>query len=186
MNVYNINPNIIITNDSISNIMLNLTNDISNNISVNTNIIIENQYLKVVNIIFNTIIKYLKIYKFSVFNIHNICVEIYNKNINTVIYEYFTITNYYYFFTNSKWINFFKGLIYNPSIVYDNLNIEEKKKLNYSIVNGELYFLDNITFNYNLNQATGILLKKLCSCNCPCPRPCLCLNDILIISLYWY
>ena len=47
------------------------------------------------------------------------------------------------------------------------MNNQQKNDLRYSIISGELYFIDNISFMYNNLNTKGILLKpKLYDCEC--------------------
>jgi hypothetical protein len=136
--------------------------------------------------------KYLKIYKFAQTGINNINIEIYNNDLDMVIYIYFKITQYYFTIDVSSWINFYNNLIIYPIIVYNNMNLIEKNELRQSIANGEFYLNDNISFTVDTQLSHGILLKNkydLKNNNCSCQSSngnLYNLPTIYITTVYWY
>jgi hypothetical protein len=185
MTIYYINPQSIVNIDNITNIMVQLTNDISNSIFSIDNIIIETQYLLMLNKINEILNNYLKIYYFYGFNISNIYVEIYNQNIVLVGFVYIKIYPLKYLNIVSSWNNFFNNIYYNYNkIVYDQLDFQQKNDLRYSIVSGKLYFIDNLLFLYKNVNTQGIILKNKSNnnCNCSCNSNN---NYCYITTIYW-
>jgi hypothetical protein len=189
---YRINPNTIINPDILKNIMVNLSSDISYVLEPNVYIVNENVYLDSIKKISYITIEYLKIYKFAEAGINNINIEIYNKNLDMVMYIYYKITKYYFTIDVSSWINFYNNLIIYPIIVYNNMNLIEKNELRLSIANGEFYLNDNISFTVDTQLSYGILLKNkydLKNNNCSCQSSngnLYNLPTIYITTLYWY
>ena len=183
MTIYYINPKTDI-NDELINIMDNLTNELAIEISLNINIIEENNYINLINTIFNIVHRYIKIYKFYS-NITTIYVEIYNINISCVAYVYFYLKKTKFSLISSNWVNFYYGLMNIKPIIFDNLSINQKKDLRYAIVSGSFYMEDNIIFTYNSITTTGIILKRSsrsCSCSCDINT---CLSSDYIVTIFW-
>ena len=166
MSVYYINPIINIIPNKFENIMENLINEISNLFMDNKNLIINNNYQNSTSSIMKVLINYLKIYKFYNYNIKNINVQIYNKSIDVIINIIINISKTYFSYTISSWINFYFGIrtLNNIPIVYNGMSSDQQKELNTSIINGKLYFNNNIEL-IEFNYKKGMILKKeLCSC----------------------
>ena len=186
MGIYSINPQTNVNSQNISNIMTQLINDISNSIQSIINIISQSQYdLMIMNI--NKVLNdYLKIYGFFDYGLTNIYIQIYNQNIDLISYVNIILKQNKYINYNSIWGDFYCGK-YNDriKIIYNQLTPEEKNILKFSIISGDLYFIDDINFTFDELNTTGILLKpKNNNCICKC-------NDqntnqyTYITTLYW-
>jgi hypothetical protein len=160
MTVYSINPQSKINPNNIINIMMQLTNNISNSIKSIKNIILESKYNLIIDEINQILNDYLKIYYFYDFGIKNIYVQIYNQNINLVIFVNIIIEQFKYTNNTSIWEHFFKNKYYNnPKIVYEQLDNQQKNDLRYSIISNKLYLVDNILFTYDNLITNSIILK---------------------------
>ena len=198
---YHINPETNITQNTFKNIMVNITTNISYLFGPNVYVVNQSVYLNLIKKIIYQVTKYLKIYKFANFGITNINVEIYNKDINLVLYVYFKITEFYYYVNSSDWYSFYNGIFNsNPTVVYNNMNLVEQNELRYGIASGKFYINDNVNFTIDTKSSTGILLKNeydsddnSCSCNSSYITNS---NDsgnlntnssnVYITTLYWY
>ena len=180
LNTFSINPKTKVDISNIKNIMINLANDISSCVNEFINIIYDTEYLIMINKIFYIVNNYLKINNFFANGINEINIEIYNQNIDIVVYMYFNITLYHFIYNSSDWMHFYYNLISNPKIVYNQLSIDEKKNLRYDIVSGKFYMIDGINFNYNNKYYEGLILK-------PYNNICLCKSTkyVYITTLYW-
>lgn len=170
MAIYSINPKTKIDNDNILNIMSQLILEISNSIQSIYNIIDDIMYVKMINNINDILNNYLKIYDYYGYGITNIFLQIYNQNIELVVFVNIKLNKYKYVNLNSIWNDFAVG-IYNSraKIIYQELTQEEKGNLRYSIISGNLYFIDKIQFIYDDVNMTGILIKpKINSCANSC------------------
>lgn len=176
MGIQIINPTVTLPANLILNLKTSIINDIANIMELYPNIIIEEIYNLVIEKIYNKVINYLKIYQFYP-NIKTINIEIYNKNITSVLYFNFLIGSSNVTFDYSRWISFYSGII-NSKLVYNNMGLNNQNNLAYAIIKGDYYIQNNIIFGSN-NQFDGIILKKSCLCNCECP------SDIFVIALYW-
>lgn len=164
MSVYYINPIIKIIPNKFENIMNNLINNISNLFMNNKDLIIEINYQESTQSIINILIKYLKIYKFYEYNIKYINLQIYNKTIDVIINIKVNISKSYFSYSISTWKEFYFGILINIPVVYNAMSYIQQQELNTSIINGKLYFNNNIEL-FELNNKTGMILKKeLCSC----------------------
>jgi len=169
MPIYSINPKFNVGSENIINIMTQLIYDISKSINSIYNIVIYEQYILMINNINDILNNYLKIYYFLKYNIKNIYVQIYNQNINLVSEIYINIIPYKYININSNWESFIKGTYYNSNkIVYSQLDMLQKNNLRYSIISGDLYFIDNIVFTYNNLNTIGMLIKPVSNNDCAC------------------
>ena len=110
---YYINPNTKILPDTLKNLMVNITINISHLINPNVFLTNEDIYISIVNKIIYVVTNYFKVYKFANYGITNINVEIYNKDIKTVLFVYFQITQYYYYINHSNWNNFYYNILKN-------------------------------------------------------------------------
>lgn len=193
MSYYSINPQININQENIKIIMSELIKNISESIKTIFNIIIKLEYIKMLDIINNILNNYLKIYKFYDYGITNIDIQIYNQNINSVMFIYVKLGDLNYYSIYSDWYNFYNG-IYNeqPKIVYQALTQQQKNELINSIVSDKLYFIDEIIFSYKNVPAIGILLKlqdMMCDCITKTNNA---LNNkninkyVYINTIYWY
>lgn len=184
MGIYSINPKTKIDANNILNIMTQLVLEISNSIQSIYNIIDETTYVVMTNNINDVLNNYFKIYNYYEYGITNIFVQIYNQNVELVAFVDIKLNKYKYVNLNSYWNDFAVG-IYNDEtkIIYQELTQDEKDNLRYSIVSGNLYFIDNIQFIYNRENMTGILIKPKIN-NCECGG-----NNILgysyISTIYW-
>ncbi len=185
MTFYFINPQSEVNSFNILNIMSQLAFKISISISSIYNIILVEKYQLMINTINDILNNYLKIYNFYDFGINNIYVQIYNQNINLVLFISIKIIPFKYNNNISLWESFFDNKYYSePMIVYEQLSNQQKNDLRYSIISNELYYVDNIVFTYNNLNTTGIILKPTStgnSCNCHS------FNDIYtyVTTLYW-
>lgn len=166
MPIYKINPQYNVNSTNILNIMTQLTNDISKSINSIYNIVIYDKYILMINNINQILNNYLKIYDFLKSGIKNIYVQIYNQNINLVSQVVINIIQFKYININSDWNNFVNGAYYNSDkVIYSQLNTQQQNNLNYSIISGDLYFINNIVFTYNNLNTTGIILKQTTNLN---------------------
>lgn len=193
MTVYSINPKSIVNSDNIINIMGQLILNVSNSIMSIYNIIIFKYYNLMITNINNVINEYMKIYNFLNYGITNIYIQIYNQNIELISFTNIVINNKYkYNNFNSIYNNFYYGN-YNltPKIIYNQLSIEQKNQLRYSIISGDLFFIDDIHFLLNGTDMTGIILKPKtkiyvnCECNNYDNNNCNNNNYVYITTLYW-
>jgi len=177
MTIYYINPNYDFYDIII--IMDNLANDIATNINQFNNIVQQKIYNNLLQKIIFIVSNYLKIYKFYSNNITCINVQIYNKNINVVTYIVFSIQKNYFFINSTNWYNFYNGLLNIEPLVFNNLSIQQKEILSYSIINGDFFMINNLNFTYNLQLINAIILKKKNSYN---------ISSIsnYIVTLFWY
>lgn len=187
MPVYTINPKLNVDSENIINIMSQLINDISKSINSIYNIVIYEKYILMMNNINEILNNYLKIYKFLQYNIQYIYIQIYNQNINLVSQILINIIPYKYIVTNSNWESFIAGKYYNSNkIVYSELDLIQKNNLRYSIISGDLYFVDNVVFTYNDLNTFGMLIKPVsnnnCDCNCNIQTN---KNYCYVTTLYW-
>lgn len=170
MAIFSINPKIKIDNNNILNIMSQLVLEISNSIQSIYNIINDNNYTLMINNINNILNNYFKIYNYYGHGITNVYVQIYNQNIELVAFVNIKLTKYNYTNLNSNYSYFITGLYNNqPKIIYQELTQAQKNNLRYSIVSGDLYFIDEIQFIYNSLNTSGNLIKpktKTNSCEC--------------------
>lgn len=191
MPIYSINPKLNINSENIMNIMSQLIYDISKSINSIYNIVIYEQYILMINNINDILNNYLKIYYFLKYNIKNIYVQIYNQNINLVSEIHINIIPYKYININSNWESFVKGIYYNSNkIVYSQLDVLQKNNLRYSIISGDLYFIDNIVFTYNNLNTIGMLIKPVMNNDCSCNTNTYSNNQTnnnycYITTLYW-
>jgi len=183
MGIYLINPQIIVNSQNILNVMTQLINDISNSIQSIYNIIIEPQYILMVNNVNSIFNNYLKIYNFFNYGINYIYIQIYNQNIDLVIYVVIQLTKPKYINIYSNWNDFSNGMYNNQTkIIYQILTQQQKNELNYSIISGDMYFLTNLNFIYNGITTIGILLK---SKNINCDYNKQTNNYAYINTIYW-
>lgn len=181
MSIYTINPSIDINDDNdLKIIMDNLTNDISNLFITNKNLIIVENYKLVIFSMLKVLSNYLKLYKFYKFDVKNIYIQIYNRNIDVVLYIYTNISNTFYRFITSTWEELYFKTKENTPIVYDKLSQLQKDELRTSSIAGTLYFYDNIILDNQYNN--GIILKKQ---NCYCTNTNCNINSNYIITVYW-
>lgn len=171
MTIYYINPKSTIDSENIVNIMSNLIYNISYSIYKIYNIVVKEQYDLMIKNISNVINNFLKIYNFQNYGITNIYVQIYNQNIVLVFQANVQISKYNYISINSNWSDFYFGTKNNFStVIYNELSLEQKNNLRYSIISNKLYYLDNIEFIYNNLNTRGLLLKPKffneSDCNC--------------------
>lgn len=170
MAIFTINPKTKIDNNNILNIMSQLVLEISNSIQSIYNIINDNDYTLMINNINSILNNYFKIYNYYGHGITNVYVQIYNQNIELVSFVNIKLTKYNYTNLNSNYSYFISGLYNNqPKIIYQELTQEQKNNLRYSIVSGDLYFIDEIQFIYNSLNTSGNLIKpktKTNSCEC--------------------
>jgi len=159
MTVYYIDPNTNIQTNKLINIMVNITNKIAIGISSNSNIIGEKNYNIIIEEIIQIVQKYLKIYKFFSFGIKNIYVQIYNANIDVVVYVYFSIRKTNFSMTTSNWNDFYFGLLNVDPIVYNNISNNQQASLINSIVSGNFFMIDDLDFIYNTELTKGVILK---------------------------
>jgi len=173
MSVLFINPFINLREGQINNIFVTIANEILELIKSELIITNKNNYINLLSSIHDIVKSKINIYIFSS-KITNIHVEIYNQDINIVLYEYFIIFSYYYKVIYSVYENFINGSYYNNNpIVYEALDADETNKLIYAIAKDDFYYIDNIIINLNLNtNGVGIIIKD---------KP-----SKLIISIYWY
>ena len=164
MTVYYINPTIKIIDNKFNNIMDNIINEISNLFVNNKNLIIEINYIKSIIDIIQVLIRYLKIYKFFEYGIENINIQIYNKTIDIVINIKIIISKKFFIFISNTWNELYFSSSTNVPIVYNELSNEQQNELNMSIINGNLYFNNNVDLTI-LNFTKGMILKKE-SCAC--------------------
>ena len=186
MTIYSINPQSNVDLNNIYNIMTQLTNDISESIKSQYNIIIETQYILMIQNINQILSNYLKIYYFYGFNIRNIYVQIYNQNINLVSYVNIKIFPFKYNNITSSWNNFYNNIYYMMSkYVYNELDTIQKNDLRYAIISNKLYFIDNIIFTYNNLFTKGVILKPIydkCHCEYTIQSNC---HNCYITTVYW-
>lgn len=181
MSIYYINPKITVNDLNFKEIMDNITNDISKLFIYNRNLIDQNNYNYAIYQIIDVISKFLKIYNFFDYDIKNMCVQIYNLNIEVIINIQMILYKTFYIYNNSKWDTFYTGNETLKPIVYYNLDSTQKQELRLSLLNGNFYMYDNIKLELPLNE--GIILKK---------KSCLCetkninnYNTNYIITVYW-
>ena len=161
MPIYSINPKTKIDNNNILNIMTQLLLEISNSIQLMFNIIDEIVYTKMLNNLNSILNNYFKIYDYYGYGISNIFVQIYNQNIELVSFVDIKLNKHKYTNSNSYWNNFANGIYnYETKIIYQELTQEEKDNLRYSIVSGDLYFIEKNQFIYNDVSTSGILIKQ--------------------------
>ena len=181
MSVYYINPTIQIVDDKFENIMNNMINEISNLFMTNKFLIIDINFQQSILNIMKILIYYLKLYKFYEYNITNIYVQIYNKNIDVIINIKVTISKTFFLYESNSWDKFYFGISFDIPVVYNELNPVQKNELNTSIINGNLYFNNNIDL-IGVNFKKGIILKKeTCACvtnNCN-------ITFNYIITIFW-
>lgn len=185
MPIYSINPKYNVNSNNIMNIMTQLIYEISKSINTLYNIVNYKEYVLMINNINDILNNYLKIYDFLKFNIKNIYVQIYNQNINLVSEIYINIIPYKYININSIWERFIDGTYYNSNkIIYSQLDVNQKNNLRYSIISGDLYFIDNIHFIYNDLNTSGMIIKPMTNndCNCTIQTNS---NYCYITTLYW-
>lgn len=186
MGVYSINPKTKIDGNNILNIVTQLVLEISNSIQSIYNIIDEIMYMKMINNINDVLNNYLKIYDYYGYGITNLFVQIYNQNIELVAFVNIKINKYKYVNLNSYWNDFAIGTYNNSTkIIYQELSQEEKDNLRYSIISGDLYFIDNIQFIYNGENMSGILIKpktKTNTCECGSNNT---IGYAYISTIYW-
>lgn len=147
-----------------------LTLNISNSIMPIYNIVILKYYNLMISNTNETINNYMKIYNYLNFGITNIYVQIYNQNIELVSFTNIIINNKYkYYNLNSTYDDFYNGN-YNmiQKIIYNQLSDEQKNLLRYSIISGDLFFIDNINFLLNGANMTGTILKPKINTNYEC------------------
>lgn len=184
MTLYHINPQYVINIDNILNIMLQLTNNISSHISSIYNIVLENQYILIVDIINQILNDYLKMYNFYSFGIRYLRVQIYNQNISLVAYINITIYPFKYCDDISIWTHFITGKYFNnPKVVYKHLDTQQKNDLRYSIISNKLYLVYDISFTHDNLLTNGILIKSKCENNCTCNTQNN--NYSYITTIYW-
>ena len=164
MTVYYINPKINISN-KFENIMINLINEISNLFVNDRNLIILENYQNTILDILAIVVKYLKIYKFYDYGIKNLYIQIYNKAIEVLIYVKINISKSYFKYINNSWYEFYFRTSINLPIVYDEMNNDQQNDLNTSIINGNLYFNNNIILSQTELTKGMILKKETCECN---------------------
>lgn len=185
MTLYFINPLFDVNINNIANIMTQLINDISTSITPIYNIVLEEQYILMINDINRVLNDYLKIYNFNGFGIKNIQVQIFNQIINLVAFVNINIYPFKYKNDISSWDKFFLGKYdVSTKVVYNELTSQQKNDLIYSIISGKLYFIDNILFTYNNLLTQGILIKPRtnCSDDCECNEKN---NYCYVTTLYW-
>ena len=180
MGIITINPTITINCNLLLNIKTSMLNDIANVMKLYQNIIIEKNYYLATKDIFGVVLKYVKIYDFYSKDIVTINIEIYNKNIELVLYFNFLISLNNVVYAYNKWIDFYTGLT-KPIIVYNFMAKPEQNKLSYAIISGDYYIQNDILFTINSKTYNGIILKKLCSCSCSCDSE----SDTFVVALYW-
>ena len=181
MSLYYINPTIKIVDNKFENIMNNLINEISNLFMTNKNLIIEVNFKQNILSILKVLRNYLKIYKFYEYNISNIYIQIYNKSIDVIINIKVTITKTYFLYLSNFWDDFYFGILFDIPIVYDKLSFEQKNVLNTSIINGNLYFNNNIDL-IDINFKKGMILKKE---TCACDTIDCNISFNYIITIFW-
>ena len=168
MTIYTISPQTTVNSDNILIIMTQLIKNISNSIQKIFNINLKKEYEKMINIINDILNDYLKVYKFYDYGITNINVQIYNQNINTVLYATIKLNDFRYVNIYSNYNDFTTG-VYNsqPKIIYQALTQQQKNELTHSIISGNFYFIEEINFVLEGINSTGILLKpKIVNCEC--------------------
>lgn len=188
MSRYLINPQIDIDSENILNIMSQILLNISNSIQSINNIVINENYILMINKINQILNNYLKIYNFFNYGITTIGIQIYNQNVEIVSFIIIQLNINRYINIFSNWDDFIVGN-YNQQnkIIYNLLTQQQKNDLNYSIVSGDLYFLNDI----NENNISGMLLK-------PKNNNCKCINQsnniyntknksnyVYISTIYW-
>lgn len=168
MGIYSINPKTKIDDNNILNIMTQLVLEISHSIQSMYNIIDKIVYVDMINNLNSILNNYLKIYNYYGYGISNIFVQIYNQNIELVAFVDIKLNKHKYANLNSYWNDFAIGTYnYETKIIYQELSQEEKDNLRYSIVSGDLYFIDIIQFIYIGLSTSGILIKpKSNGCEC--------------------
>lgn len=168
MRIYTINPQRIVDSQNIQIIMTQILNNIANSIGQIYNIIQKNKYDEMIDLVSKILNAYLKIYKFYDYGIKNINIQIYNQNINTVLFINVQLNNFKYLCVSSNWDDFSIGIYTSePNIVYQELSSSEKNDLINSIVSGQLYYSNIINFVYDGSNANGLLLKPK-NINCLC------------------
>ena len=188
MTIYQINPQSNVNSNNIINIMSQLILDIANSIKPIYNIVIESQYNLMINNISQILNNYLKIYYFYGFGIKNIYVQIYNQNINLVLFINIVIVPYKYNNITSNWIRFYNGGLSGEKYVYEQLTIEQKNELLYCIISNKLYFISNITFLLDNLTTHGIILKPIYNITCNCDNTISSYSSgtyCYITTLYW-
>lgn len=186
MGIYSINPKTQINSANILNIMLQLLLEISNSIQSIFNIIVETQYILIINVINQILNNYLKIYNFYNYGVSNLYVQIYNQNIELVVFIVIQLKKYRYINLNSNWNDFIKQLLNTQTkIIYMELEPQEKNDLRYSIVSCNLYFIGEKNFIYNQLNTIGMLLKPKNN-NCKCNNQLNCSIQYTYVStIYW-
>lgn len=185
MGIYSINPQTIVNSQNILNIMTQLINDISNSIQSIYNIIIESQYIIMINNINSILNNYLKIYNFFNYGINYIYIQIYNQNINLVVYVVIQLTKPKYINIYSNWSDFLNGTYKNQTkIIYQILTQQQKNELNYAVISGDLYFVTDLGFVYNGINTMGILLKPK-NINCDCNKQTNNFEYTYVNTIYW-
>lgn len=187
MSVYYIDPNIDVNEFNFKEIMDSMTNDISNLFTYNRNLIVRSNYNNTIDEIVNVVSKFLKVYNFYNNQIKNINIQIYNSNIEVIINVEFIIYETFFIYKKSDWEGFYNGFINKNPIVYKSLDVNKKKELRISLVNGNFYMYDDIEIELQVKEEIinneGIILKKeLCTCenikNCN-------IDYSYIITVYW-
>jgi hypothetical protein len=181
MSVYYINPSIQIVDNKFENIMNNIINEISNLFITNKFLIIYINFQQSTLNIMKILIYYLKQYKFYEYDITNIYVQIYNKNIDVIINIKVTISKTFFVYESNSWDKFYLGISNDIPLVYNELNPVQKNELNTSIINGNLYFNNNIDL-IGVNFKKGIILKKE---RCVCVTNDCNISFNYIITIFW-
>jgi hypothetical protein len=179
MTIYYISPSVKILN-KFDNIMNNIINDISNLFVTNRNLIISDNYDKTILEIISVTVKYLKIYKFYEYGINNIYIQIYNKTIDVIINIKFNISKTYFSYIANSWSQLYFGTLTNTPVIYEAMDNNQKKELDMSIINGNLYYL-NIDLN-PINFNNGIILKKE---TCDCDKNNCNITFNYIVTIFW-
>jgi hypothetical protein len=184
MGIYSINPQSNVDSANILNIMSQLIKDISNSIQSIYNIVLQIKYNLFIDNIKDVLDNYLKIYNFYNYGITHLYVQVYNQNIDLVVFASIQLYKYKYIIAYSKWNNFSNGVYYNKTkYIYNVLTPQQKNDLVYSIISGDLYFIPDINFVYNGLNTSGMLLKPKYS-NCECNNQTI--NEYSYISTIYY
>jgi hypothetical protein len=169
MTIFNTNPQTLITSgetNKMNNIISNLSKQILNDINLTPNIILQENYDRVLDIIFNSFKSFINIYKFGITNIFKIYVEIYNQDMIVVAYANFIIDGKKYVYNKSSWINFYFNTLTYSNLCYINMNDSEKNDLRTCVLNGHFYFLDNINCPIDsITTGIGSIIKKIQNSN---------------------
>jgi hypothetical protein len=181
MSIYYIYPNITVNDLNFKEIMDNMTNNISNLFVYNKNLIEPNNYNYLIDQIIYVVSKFLKIYNFFDYDKKNIYIDICNSNINVIMNIHIKIYKSFYTYQKTMWEQFYNGIINKSSVVYNNLDLNQKQELRISLINGNFYMYDNIKLELPYDE--GIILKKK-SCTCENINNCN-FNYNYIIIIYW-